>query len=71
MVILMFLRIITYIIGVIMSVIGVTSLILYLNLLVNGYTFLEYVNFIIKRIECLFIFIGPLIIYLSIFRRKK
>jgi len=67
----MFLRIITYILGVIMSVIGVTSLILYLNLLVNGYTFLEYVNFIIKRIECLFIFIGPLIIYLSIFRRKK
>ena len=47
-----------------MSAIGVRSLILYLNLLVNGYTFLEYVNFIIKRIECLFIFIGPLIIYL-------
>lgn len=67
----MFLRGILLLLGITLTVIGLTNIILYLNLLVNGYTFLEYVNFIIRRFECLSLIIGILLIYLSIYRRKK
>ena len=48
----MFLRGILLLLGITLTVIGLTNIILYLNLLVNGYTFLEYVNFIIRRFKC-------------------
>ena len=67
----MFLRGILFLLGITLTVIGLTNIILYLNLLVNGYTFLEYVNFIIRRFECLSLIIGILLIYLSMYRRKK
>ena len=67
----MFLRGILLLLGITLTVIGLTNIILYLNLLVNGYTYLEYVNFIIRRFECLSLIIGILLIYLSIYRRKK
>ena len=60
----MFLRGILLLLGITLTVIGLTNIILYLNLLVNGYTFLEYVNFIIRRFECLSLIIGILLIYL-------
>lgn len=63
----MFLRIITFMIGIILNIIGVVSIIIYLNILINGYTFLEYVNFIIRRFECWLLLVGILVIYLSIF----
>ena len=63
----MFLRIITFIIGVLLNVIGLVCIIIYLNLLTNGYTFLEYVNFIIRRIECISLLIGIILIFLSIY----
>ena len=59
----MFLRGILLLLGITLTVIGLTNIILYLNLLVNGYTFLEYVNFIIRRFECLSLIIGILLIY--------
>ena len=62
----MFLRGILLLLGITLTVIGLTNIILYLNLLVNGYTFLEYVNFIIRRVECYFSIIGFIIIILSI-----
>ena len=66
----MFLHIITLIIGMIITIISSLNIILYLNLLVNGYTFLEYVNFIIRRIECISLILGILLIYFSIWRKK-
>lgn len=63
----MFFRIISLLIGILLIVIGIVFSILYLNLLINGYSFFDYVNFIIRRIECICFFIGVLIIYLSIF----
>lgn len=39
----------------------------YLNLIPLGYNFIEYVNFIIRRIECLIGLIGLLITFLSIY----
>ena len=62
----MFLRGILLLLGITLTVIGLTNIILYLNLLVNGYTFLEYVNFIIRRVECYFSIIGFIIMILSI-----
>ena len=41
-----------------LTVISLTYIIIYLNLLTIGYNFCEYVHFIIRRIECLNIFLG-------------
>lgn len=47
-----------------LTVISLSYIIIYLNLLTIGYNFLDYVNFIIRRIECLNIFLGiGLLIY--------
>lgn len=67
----MFFRIICFFIGILFTVIGMTNLILYLNLLSMGYSFFEYVNFIIRRFECMGVFIGLIIIWLSISYRRK
>ena len=63
----MFLRIIIFLMGILLIVIGLVNIILYFNLLTIGYSFFEYVNFIIRRIECLCFLIGIVIIYLTIF----
>lgn len=63
----MFLRIFTFLTGFGFSVIGFVYIISYLNLMTIGYNFSEYVNFIIRQIECLYALIGILLIILSIF----
>lgn len=45
-------RFILFLIGFGLTVIGFVYIISYLNLLTLGYNFLEYVKFIISRIEC-------------------
>ena len=64
-------RVFFFLLGFGLMVIGCSFIILYLNLTTIGYNFLEYVNFIIRRFECLSLIIGILLIYLSIYRRKK
>ena len=49
-----------------LTVIGFIYIISYLNLLTIGYNFLYYVNFIIRRIECLYAPIGLILIFISI-----
>ena len=49
-----------------LTVIGFVYIISYLNLLTIGYNFFDYVNFIIRRIECLYAPVGMIIILLSI-----
>lgn len=63
----MILRILFFLIGFGLSIIGFVYTISYLNLLSLGYNFLDYVNFIIRRIECLYALFGLIIIFLSIF----
>ncbi|MBR3199300.1 MAG: hypothetical protein IKG27_04730 [Bacilli bacterium] len=53
----MIIRIIVFLLGFGFSVIGFAFIISYLNLIPLGYNFLEYVNFISRKPECL---IGPL-----------
>ena len=60
-------RILTFLIGFGLTIMGSMYIICYLNLLSIGYNFFEYVNFIIRRIECLIAPIGIIIISLSIF----
>ena len=67
----MFFRIICFFMGILFTVTGFVSLILYLNLLSIGYSFFEYVNFIIRRIEVLSLFIGMFMLFVSIFYRRK
>ena len=59
-------RIFFFLIGFGFTVVGSVYIISYLNLLTIGYNFLDYVNFIIRRIECLYAIIGIIIIILSL-----
>lgn len=63
----MLVRIFIFLIGFGLTVIGSVFSISYLNLLTIGYNFIEYVNFIIRRIECLYALIGIILIVVAIF----
>ncbi len=64
-------RIFLFLLGFGLTVIGMVYIISYLNLLTIGYNFLEYVNFIIRRIECLYTIIGLVLIYISIYMKGE
>ncbi len=55
------------ILGFFMALIGSVYIITYLNLMTVGYNFLEYVNFIIRRTECIVFMIGIILMLLSIY----
>lgn len=59
-------RIFFFLTGFGFLVIGLSTIILYLNLLTIGYNFQEYVNFISRRIECYLPPIGLIIMGLTI-----
>jgi hypothetical protein len=65
------LNIILFIIGFILSVIGLFFILLYLNLFVIGYSFLEFVYFIIRSIYCDLFFIGIILLFISLGRIRK
>ena len=62
----MFIRFCLFLLGFGLTTIGFVYIICYLNLLTIGYNFFEYVNFIIRRIECLNFFFGIILMILSI-----
>ena len=64
-------KIFLFLIGFGFTVLGFVYIISYLNLLTIGYNFSEYVNFIIRRIECLYAGLGIIIITISIILIKK
>lgn len=61
----MSLRFLIFLFGFGLTVIGLSYIIIYLNLLSLGYNFLEYVNFIIRRIECLNLIFGIILMGIS------
>lgn len=63
----MLIRIFVFLIGFGLTIIGSMYIISYLNLITIGYNFLEYVNFICSRVECIYAFIGIILIILTIF----
>lgn len=66
----MLFRIFLFLLGFGLTLIGMIYVISYLNLLTMGYNFLEYVNFIIRKVECMYTVIGFILIYLSIYNLK-
>lgn len=60
------LRTFSFLVGFGLTIIGSIYVISYLNLLAFGYKFYDYVNFIIRRIECQYLVIGIILIILSI-----
>jgi len=56
-----------FLLGFGLMVIGFTYMITYLNLLTIGYSFTNYLHFIMSRVECFFSVIGFIIISLVIF----
>ncbi|MDD2181077.1 MAG: hypothetical protein PHW32_01775 [Bacilli bacterium] len=60
-------RIFFFLIGFGLTIIGCVYIITYMNLMTIGYNFSEYVNFIIRRIECFYAVIGLLIIIVTIY----
>ena len=59
-------RFLLFLIGFGFTIIGFSYVILYLNLLTIGYNFFEYVNFIIRRLECLILVLGIILMLISI-----
>lgn len=59
-------RIFFFLVGFALMVLGLSFLILYLNLLTLGYNFSFYVNFITRRIECYYAVIGFIIVLLTL-----
>lgn len=55
-------RVFFFLLGFGLTVIGCVYIITYLNLLSFGYTFLEYLSFISKRLECYFALIGLILV---------
>ena len=60
-------KIFLFLLGFGLTIIGIIYIILYLNLLTIGYNFNEYVNFIIRRIECWYCILGIVIMLISIY----
>ena len=60
-----------FLFGILLSSVGLTFIIVYLNLLNMGYNFSEYVHFIFSKVECLIFWIGFLVIFLSMYRKGK
>lgn len=59
-------RVFFFLLGFGLAVIGCSFIILYLNLTTMGYNFVNYVNFISRRIECYYSIIGLIIMVLSL-----
>ncbi len=59
-----------FLVGFGLSLIGFMYIIIYLNLLTMGYNLSEYVNFIIRRIECWNSIIGIIIIVITLIKPK-
>ena len=62
-------RFLLFLFGFGITVIGFSYIIIYLNLMSLGYNFLEYVKFISRRIECLNVLIGKVIMSIIIFTK--
>lgn len=64
-------RLFFFLIGYALTVIGIMYIICYLNLLTIGYNLFDYVNFIFRRIECLYAFIGIIIMVITLFTKRS
>ena len=59
------------ILAILFCSIGLFFNVLYLNLFTIGYTFLEYVYFIIRRVECNCFLVGLLLLLISMKKKGR
>ena len=59
-------RVFFFLLGFGLTILGFIYIISYLNLLTLGYNFFDYVNFIIRRIECIYAPIGIIIMLITL-----
>lgn len=62
-------RALLFLIGFGLLIIGFTYMIMYLNLMAMGYSFIDYLTFIATRLECLLSLIGTCLIMLSLYKK--
>ena len=60
-----------FLVGFGLSIIGFMYIILYLNYLSIGYTFIDYFKIILSKIECWLALIGLILITISIMKGDK
>lgn len=60
-----------WVFGILLAGLGLFFIIMYLNLLKMGYSFLEFGKFISRSFECYFLIIGIIMIVIGIERIKK
>ena len=64
-------KVLLFLFGFGLTVIGFTFIITYLNLTTMGYSYLDYLKFIIRRIECFFAIIGIFVMNVAIYKKEK
>jgi len=62
-------RVFLFLVGFGLTVIGFTFIITYLNLTTMGYSFLDYLKFIIRRIECILAVVGIVLVNISLYKK--
>ncbi len=62
-------RFFLFLIGFGFTVIGFTFIITYLNLTTMGYTTIDYLKFICRRIECVLALIGIILINIALYKK--
>ena len=60
-----------FLVGFGLTLIGCIYIIIYLNLTTLGYNFLEYVNFIIRKPECMIVILGFVLMAINIPKEEK
>mgnify|MGYP003289639282 CR=1 FL=1 len=63
-------RIVLFTIGILLSSYSLMFIIIYLNLLKMDYSFIEYLMYVIKRFECMLLFIGIFLILISTYKKR-
>ena len=66
----MLFKFLTLIMGILLTGFSLKFIIIYINLLSIGYTFINYVNYISRRWECLLIIPGVLLIIYALRKGK-
>lgn len=64
-------KVLLFLFGFGLTVIGFTFIITYLNLTTMGYSYLDYLKFIIRRIECIFAILGIFVMNVAIYKKEK
>lgn len=64
-------RLFFFLVGFGLTVVGFIYIISYLNLLSIGYNFIEYVQYIVRRIECINAPLGILIMFFALYKGEK